>query len=201
MSFRSKPGPFSLFSMIKTAKHLEKYTTNVWPLTTFNIWKLEHKRNFHIFPITDKRTFIFISFLCQGFTCLQLLLRYAFLVLFPKHLRSSRSHWRAASWSCGWRKSSRCPGSCGGRTGWSRGTGLDHKEPRAPGWRESAVVWWVWLGTQGTLVLVDRAGSGVGTARSEGSRWTRTGLTWVTGCGSLGRTAEENNIDESKSTQ
>lgn len=165
---------FFLFSMIKTAKHLEKYTTNAGPFTTFNIWKWEHKRNIHIFPDIDKRTFIFISFLLHSivlYVC-TLCLRAAVF----KHLRSSRSRWRAASWSCGWRRSSICQGSCAGQTGWSWRTGSGHISPPTPGQKENEVGWWE---TRGRTVPV---GSGAGRDRSEGSRWIRTGWTWARGC-------------------
>lgn len=55
--------------MIKTAKHLEKYTTNASPLTTFNIWKLEHKRKviFTFSPMLIKEHSFLFPFFCISF--------------------------------------------------------------------------------------------------------------------------------------
>lgn len=110
--------------------------------------------------------------------------------LYLKHLRSSPSRWTAASWSCGWRPSSICPGSCAGRTGWSWSTGWVRTSPLAPGWRGSEADWWE---RQGPTA---RAGTGCGRARSVGSKWIRTGWTWVRGCGSPRSTAEEDAEEE-----
>lgn len=100
--------------------------------------------------------------------------RFVFLFYF-KHLRSSQSRWRVVSWSCGWRKSSICPGSCAGRRGWSWSTGSVRTSPLAPGWRESEAGWW---GTRGTWGPIAQVGSGSGA-----SRWIQTDWTWGTGCG------------------
>lgn len=90
------------------------------------------------------------------------------------------------SWSCGWRRSSICPGSCAGRRGWSSNTGLAGRCPRAPGWRGREVGW---PGTRGTSGLIDRFGSGSGRVHSGASRWNRTGWTWGRGCGCRGSMA------------
>lgn len=100
--------------------------------------------------------------------------------LYFKHLHSSRSRWRAVSWSCGWRKSSICRGSCAGRTGWSWSTGWVRTSLLAPGWRENEAGWW---GTRGTSGLIAQVGNGSGRARSGGSRWIQTDWTWGRGCG------------------
>lgn len=97
-----------------------------------------------------------------------------------KRLHSSRSRWRVVSWSCGWRKSSICPGSCEGRTGWSWSTGWERTAPLAPCWRGNEAGWW---GTRGTSGPIAPGGSGSGRARSAVSRWIRTDWTWGRGCG------------------
>lgn len=98
-----------------------------------------------------------------------------FFFLYFKHLHSSQSRWRVVSWSCGWRKSSICPGSCAGRTGWSSSTGWVRTSPLPPGWRENEAGWW---GTRGRSGLIAQAGSGSGA-----SKWIRTDWTWGRGCG------------------
>ena len=107
----------------------------------------------------------------------------AFCFFFFKHLHSSQSRWRVVSWSCGWRKSSICPGSCVGRRGWSWSTASVRRSPLAPGWRGSEAGWSGTRGTRGTSGLSAQGGSGSDKARSEASRWIRTGWTWGRGCG------------------
>lgn len=111
--------------------------------------------------------------------CFSLLRSSSSLLLLLKHLRSSRSHWTAVSWSCGWTKSSICPGSCVAQTGWSWSTGWVGILPLAPDCRGREAGWWVTRALWGLISLV---GSGSGRARSVASRWNRTDWTWGRGC-------------------
>lgn len=129
-----------------------------------------------------EHSFLFPFFYISMFNMFAIIVkvwRFVFFFYF-KHLHSSRSRWRVVSWSCGWRKSSICPGSCAGRTGWSWSTGWVRTSPLAPGWRGNEAGWW---GTQGTSGLIAQVGSGSGRARSGASRWIQTDRTWGRGCG------------------
>lgn len=148
---------------------------------TFENGNIKEKEYSHFPPLMIKEhSFLFPFFYISMFYMFAIILkvcRLDFLTfLYFKHLHSSRSRWRAVSWSCGWRKSSICPGSCAGRTGWSWSTGgWVRTSPPAPGWRESEAGWW---GTRGTSGLIAQVGSGSGA-----SRWIQTDWTWGTGCG------------------
>lgn len=132
------------------------------------------KEHSFLFPFFYISMFLYACNYCLGLPL---------FVFFFKHLRSSQSRWRAVSWSCGWRKSSICPGSCVGRRGWSWSTGSVRTSPLAPGWRENEAGWRGTRGTRGTSGLIAQVGSGSGRARSGASRWTQTGWTWGRGCG------------------
>lgn len=129
-----------------------------------------------------EHSFLFPFFYITCFYMLAIIVKVC-RFLFFKHLHSSQSRWRVVSWSCGWRKSSICPGSCVGRRGWSWSTASVRRSPLAPGWRGSEAGWWGTRGTQGTSGLSAQGGSGSDKARSEASRWIQTGWTWGRGCG------------------
>lgn len=151
--------------------------------------KKEHKSKgiFTFFPPLSIKAHSFLVpfFYSIVFVCCRRLCQ-----VFIKRRRSSPSRWTAASLSCGWMRSSKCPGSCGGRKGWSWSTAWGGTCPRAPGWRGREAGWWGRRGTPGTWGLSARVGSGFGTAHSGGSRWNRTDWTWGTGSWCRGNMAK-----------